>query len=409
MKIRDKLALAFALLFVAGLTTSIFASYRAVREAARERLESDVNRATQDFQRRVQELRQVAELQVGSVVTQSVYAEALSRVLASDHELGFGATSHQKLLEQEQRLFEEAHELFLSADLLPLKGTPGARDHREIVVVVSGEGKLVYNDARPDMFTQSLLELRIVKEALTGHTAADLWSSKTAGLLAPADADGLFLVLAQPVQRGKRLLGAVLLGQRVNASLLPEMEQSLRGAKVVLQANDKAVAALLSDAHTITGLDAQQHPVEGELEGTRYLVRSQEIRQEGHDQGPLLGRVFVLLEFERELQASINVFWRSMLLPGLATLLGAMLATSFLSRWLADPLVELEKATRRVQQGDLTVEVSASGKDEVARLAGAFNEMVSGLRQRDQIKGLFKRYLNPAVVEELIQIGRAHV
>jgi class 3 adenylate cyclase len=39
----------------------------------------------------------------------------------------------------------------------------------------------------------------------------------------------------------------------------------------------------------------------------------------------------------------------------------------------------------------------------VGRLAETFNAMVTGLKQRDQIKGLFKRYLNPQVVEELIR------
>jgi class 3 adenylate cyclase len=65
--------------------------------------------------------------------------------------------------------------------------------------------------------------------------------------------------------------------------------------------------------------------------------------------------------------------------------------------------VQLEAAARRVRLGELDVEVPVRSNDEVGRLSGSFNEMVAGLRQRDQIKGLFKRYLDPQVVDELIR------
>ena len=81
----------------------------------------------------------------------------------------------------------------------------------------------------------------------------------------------------------------------------------------------------------------------------------------------------------------------------------ALAAAVFMARSMASPLVQLEAAAGRVRLGDLSVEVPVRGADEVGRVAQSFNEMVGGLRQRDQIKGLFKRYLAPQVVDELIK------
>ncbi|HLL54204.1 MAG TPA: HAMP domain-containing protein, partial [Myxococcaceae bacterium] len=408
MSIRVKLILAFAFLAVAGLATSLWASYQAVRAAALHRLEADVDRAVVDVRHKLQELRRVADLQVGSISGQSVYVDVLDNAYFADSDLGLVTYTAAEKAAKERERFDIAHEYILSADLLALRGRPETGDQRELLVLLNREGKVVYNDANPDEYLEPIQGVRIVEEALAGDTAVDLWSSDYVGRfknpLGPTHPKDLYLVIAQPIFRNQTVIGVMLLGQRATTGLLPQMERGLRGARVVLQtAQDGSMASLVSEAAALTRSQRDGGGPGVDLNGLRYLVRAEDIRQDIAATTPPLGKVFVLLEVEGELRESLNVFWRWILPLSALTLLGAAVVTHVLSKRLAKPLQELEAAARKVGQGDLTVEVTAYGRDEVAKLAVSFNEMVLGLRQRDQIKGLFKRYLNPAVVDELIK------
>jgi two-component system, NtrC family, sensor histidine kinase KinB len=72
---------------------------------------------------------------------------------------------------------------------------------------------------------------------------------------------------------------------------------------------------------------------------------------------------------------------RILILAGLSgSLLGLALSTTWMSRLLR-PLGVLSTASRRIGQGDLAVRAVVRGKDEVARLARDFNEMVERLQK----------------------------
>jgi len=59
----------------------------------------------------------------------------------------------------------------------------------------------------------------------------------------------------------------------------------------------------------------------------------------------------------------------------------AMMLGNFLSNTLADRIHRLEQAAKEVQQGDLSVQVEAHGKDELASLAQTFNQMAAQLNE----------------------------
>jgi class 3 adenylate cyclase len=67
------------------------------------------------------------------------------------------------------------------------------------------------------------------------------------------------------------------------------------------------------------------------------------------------------------------------------------------------PLQLLTATAGRVAQGDLDVAVPAPRRrDEVGRLARAFQDMVEGLRQRDFIRNTFGRYVSAEVAEAIL-------
>ena len=98
----------------------------------------------------------------------------------------------------------------------------------------------------------------------------------------------------------------------------------------------------------------------------------------------------------RELQSRLLL---AALLALAAALLGAWLGAGFVST----PLAALAAAARRVGRGDLDARVKAEGRDEIAEVSRAFNEMTDGLKQGVFVKNAFKRYLSSTVVEQIIK------
>ncbi len=85
-----------------------------------------------------------------------------------------------------------------------------------------------------------------------------------------------------------------------------------------------------------------------------------------------------------------------------ATLLGLILA-AIITRNLVEPVRRLLSGTRAVEGGDLSVQVLANSSDEIATLTRSFNNMVAGLREKERIKDTFGMYVDPRIVQGLLE------
>ena len=93
-----------------------------------------------------------------------------------------------------------------------------------------------------------------------------------------------------------------------------------------------------------------------------------------------------------------QIFMLTVAAFGLIILLGI-----FVARRITAPLLNVVSASAQVAEGNLDVQVDASGNDEVAVLAHSFNEMVSGLREGSIYRDLLGRTVSPQVREQLRQ------
>ena len=59
----------------------------------------------------------------------------------------------------------------------------------------------------------------------------------------------------------------------------------------------------------------------------------------------------------------------------------------------AFPLTAMAGVARAIGEGDLDQKVTVTSRDEVGQLGAAINAMIEGLKERDFIKGTFKRYV----------------
>jgi class 3 adenylate cyclase len=90
-----------------------------------------------------------------------------------------------------------------------------------------------------------------------------------------------------------------------------------------------------------------------------------------------------------------------LILLGLALALGASTA-ALITGNLVRPLRRLLRGTALVQQGALDTEVPVTSRDEVGELTAGFNAMVKELRSKARIRETFGRYVDPRIVEGLI-------
>ncbi|MCP3166701.1 adenylate/guanylate cyclase domain-containing protein [Myxococcus qinghaiensis] len=406
MTLTRKLVLAFMALAGASLIAALVLTTFAVEAAAKQKIASDLERTLDAFQRLArasqERTRDVAEART----MDHSFREMSLSVNSQDAQAGLGEET------SEADGIREARAVIISADTDAFGGEPPW-------AFFNARGRLVHTRADPEQLGDMPLELPLLKAALENRPTSALWSPAQLRALPftfipPKEVreGDLLLVHAQPAYGSsrKKPVGVVLSGQWVKDVLLQDsMALEALGPQIAdtqprfaVRAEDGAMASHLLLETQLDGPDLEAGQARDVyLGGTHYLVREESLK--GLTDDSSLGRVFVLRNFDAEITPILQRFRSWMMLPAAGITLFALAAAFFLARGLASPLVELEGAARRVRLGDLTVEVPVRGTDEVGRVAQSFNEMVSGLRQRDQIKGLFKRYLAPQVVDELLK------
>jgi adenylate cyclase len=97
-----------------------------------------------------------------------------------------------------------------------------------------------------------------------------------------------------------------------------------------------------------------------------------------------------------------NVVRAVVAITALAGLLGLLVAGG-LSRGLSRPVRRLLAGTKAVQRGELDTVVPVTSRDEIGLLTGAFNTMVAELKTKAQIKETFGKYVDPRIVQGLIE------
>jgi class 3 adenylate cyclase len=96
---------------------------------------------------------------------------------------------------------------------------------------------------------------------------------------------------------------------------------------------------------------------------------------------------------------------QAVLISAIATLLAAIVGLIFanlVSGGIIRSVRQLLEGTRAVEAGHLDRSIDVTTGDEIGQLAGAFNRMVVQLRENQRVRETFGKYIDPRVVEGLI-------
>lgn len=91
----------------------------------------------------------------------------------------------------------------------------------------------------------------------------------------------------------------------------------------------------------------------------------------------------------------------SMIVTVLAAIVGLVFA-NLVGGGISRPVRKLLEGTRAVEAGHLDQSIDVTTGDEIGQLAAAFNRMVLQLRDNERIRETFGKYIDPRVVEGLI-------
>jgi len=96
---------------------------------------------------------------------------------------------------------------------------------------------------------------------------------------------------------------------------------------------------------------------------------------------------------------------QAIIISGIVTVLAAVVGFAFallVSSGITRPVRLLLAGTREVEAGRFDKTITVSTTDEIGELAAAFNRMIEQLRQNERIRETFGRYIDPKVVQGLI-------
>jgi adenylate cyclase len=133
-----------------------------------------------------------------------------------------------------------------------------------------------------------------------------------------------------------------------------------------------------------------------ELDGERHVVLKGDFDNAGTPAG------YVLTASLDKAMAPFVTMQAQIFAVGLFALSIGVVIVSLLTNRIVNPIRLLVRGTRKVMAGDYDYHVENSSKDEVGQLANAFNHMIGGLKEREQIRSLFGKYVHPSIVKDIM-------
>ena len=145
------------------------------------------------------------------------------------------------------------------------------------------------------------------------------------------------------------------------------------------------------------------------LKGERDKAHILQEELEDQEEGLSKEMESVLVEIEKFTEKRVhqtaeqekNVLIFTAILVSISIVIGIAYAT-FVTLGLMRPVHRLVNGTKELHDGNLSVNIPVTTKDEIGEMTDFFNAMVQEIREKEHIKTTFGQFLDPRIVDELI-------
>lgn len=216
----------------------------------------------------------------------------------------------------------------------------------------------------------------------------------------------LFQFMVVPIL-APRVIGFLLLGTSIGDITVQQLKEET-GSEVsfLTQARLFSSSWPLTERQLLTPdqrptTEIFQHPPDQtfllSLHGERFLSLLVPI----HSQLPSPLYALVQRSYDAALAPLAALHWR-IAGVGLVALLGALVLGGGLTTGITAPIQTLVQSMHQVLEGNLSQRIAVKRQDEIGFLGASFNEMVSGLEEREKIKDTFGRFVSQDVANAVL-------
>jgi serine/threonine-protein kinase len=257
------------------------------------------------------------------------------------------------------------------------------------VMVTNSDGILIARTDYREQFDRDLSIAPLVANALSGEQTSGAWLDDVQGTM--------FIAIGTPLRDRPTSapLGALIATYQIDDSLARAIKQATNSDVVFFALDtldqpvvvgstlppDEIAPVLKSTVRTealAADTGGEGMPLTAAMAGQHLIGLAGAIRSPG---GDVRGGFVALRSREAEL-AAFKALQRTMLF---AVVLGVVLALVFAfvqARQISGPVRRLALATRRVQDGDYSVDIEVKSKDEIGVLSQAFKSLVEDLKEK---------------------------
>ncbi|MCF7805532.1 MAG: HAMP domain-containing protein [Candidatus Marinimicrobia bacterium] len=248
----------------------------------------------------------------------------------------------------------------------------------DLFFILDKEGALIVPQSIES--TKSLSNEPVVIDAGNGYDSADLWAYQ----------GQVYEVAASPILASDKVIGIVLIGNRVDDELLNNVEE-LTGVSSLVYVRDHIGAT--SGSLSVHSMEFPWNSLQAEAEtdtvatprritagDMQYIVQSAAMQD---ILGNIIGTVVYYQSWDEAIAPLLSLR-TELLIIGIISILIAVGAGIFLVSRLAAPLQRLVGATESVGQGKYDTPIDIDSNDEIGYLADAFQKMRISLKEAQE-------------------------
>ncbi len=158
---------------------------------------------------------------------------------------------------------------------------------------------------------------------------------------------------------------------------------------------------LMFSGANLKKLEAVKRMLSSSSENSQYLAPDENDELWFYGYHKIVGDLFVITCIsEANVFEAINRTTYRIILFSLAVLFLAIFIIRLFSKTLTSPIGDLVEASKQIESGDFNLQLEARTKDEIGLLTQSFNEMASGLAERENLKASFSKFTNKAIAEK---------
>jgi adenylate cyclase len=255
-------------------------------------------------------------------------------------------------------------------------------------------------------------EKRLLKDMLAKSkiSLASVFKGETQVATYPIASNKQGLIIAQPFIRSQNTYSHVMLVLK-NTKLLTEVFQEVAGISGYLINRNGDLLAKSPELEWPLSSDLTDREIVSQALASK--VGDGQLRFKDPSSGEIRLGVFRALGFggltvvteileARAFEASNEARIRTALI-GLIILCITLMLGLYFADSISYPIGQLADAAEKIGSGEFKTRVHLKGRDEVAELASAFNEMAAGLEERERVKDVFNKFHSKEIAQQLLK------